>query len=256
MNWFNPFSWLIKKAICENLEFIADNEVIRSGVNKKSYQYLLIKVTGTIASGITNYFNFSSMKSRIKMMNKARSKKRHLFKFILWIPIILLLLLAFRNKNEKNDFILEEKDSAIKSFTLSSLTYAVADSKVEAIVKKEQDKSWLRVGKAFDLSLISNEKQRLQDLLTKKGYNAVQNQAITFLIDTSSRNNFSVQVNINVSQPKVSQYKIMHAQPGKSIHPEMNNQEFTSRTIPSSSGIDENYSNRLAINIESNDSVE
>ncbi|MBK6828124.1 MAG: hypothetical protein IPG86_15285 [Chitinophagaceae bacterium] len=48
LNWFNPFAWLLKKAIRQNLEFIADQEVLDHGISKKEYQYLLLKVTGTI----------------------------------------------------------------------------------------------------------------------------------------------------------------------------------------------------------------
>ncbi|HRG93810.1 MAG TPA: M56 family metallopeptidase, partial [Chitinophagaceae bacterium] len=46
LNWFNPFAWMLKKAIRQNLEFIADQEVLEHGISKKEYQYLLLKVTG------------------------------------------------------------------------------------------------------------------------------------------------------------------------------------------------------------------
>ncbi|HEX6170042.1 MAG TPA: M56 family metallopeptidase, partial [Chitinophagaceae bacterium] len=40
LNWYNPFTWLLKRSIRQNLEFIADNKVIENGINKKEYQYL------------------------------------------------------------------------------------------------------------------------------------------------------------------------------------------------------------------------
>jgi hypothetical protein len=186
-----------------------------------------VKVTGSKASGITNYLNFSSLRNRIIMMNKVKSKKSHLFIFILWFPVVLLLLLTFRHENEKQNHFPEDKNPSSSTFTLSSLTYAVTDHKIEAIVKKEHDKSWLRVGETFDLSLVSYEKERLQDLLKRNGYDVMQKQAITFLIDTSSsRNNFSVQVNINVIQPKVSMLKKVETHPEESLHVAMNSQEL------------------------------
>lgn len=38
LNWFNPFAWLIRHAIRQNLEFIADREVLESGTEARAYQ--------------------------------------------------------------------------------------------------------------------------------------------------------------------------------------------------------------------------
>ncbi len=98
VNCYNPFAWLIRKAIRQNLEFIADNKVISNGVDKKLYQYLLLKVIGNNHFSIANQFNFSSLKKRIIMMNKIKSTKVHLLKFLFILPLIAILLLAFRDK--------------------------------------------------------------------------------------------------------------------------------------------------------------
>lgn len=98
LNWFNPFAWLIKKAIRQNLEFIADEQVLKNGISKKDYQYLLLKVTGNAQFSIAAPFNFSSLKKRIAMMNKMKSARVHLIKFLFLVPLVAVLLLAFRNK--------------------------------------------------------------------------------------------------------------------------------------------------------------
>jgi|GEM_PF-212935 len=97
-NWFNPFAWFIRRAIRQNLEFIADNAVIENGLDKKEYQYLLLKVIGIPQYSIGNHFNFSNLKKRIMMMNKMKSAKLHLTKFLFVLPLLAVLLLAFRNK--------------------------------------------------------------------------------------------------------------------------------------------------------------
>jgi hypothetical protein len=97
LNWFNPFAWLIRKAIRQNLEFIADNNVLESGMDKKQYQYLLLKVIGISQFSIANQFNFSSLKKRIAMMNKIKTAKVQLIKSLFVLPIIAMLLLAFRS---------------------------------------------------------------------------------------------------------------------------------------------------------------
>src|SRR5690606_28772185 len=68
--WFNPGVWLIKGAIQENLEFITDQSVLRSGIDKKIYQYNILNIT-SLPSGIhaANNFNLQSLKRRIIMMN-------------------------------------------------------------------------------------------------------------------------------------------------------------------------------------------
>lgn len=100
LNWYNPVVWLIRKAIRQNLEFIADNKVLQSGIDRKQYQYLLLKVTGNNHFSIASQFNFSSLKNRIAMMNKMKSARMHLIKFLFVLPLIAVLLVAFRNKDE------------------------------------------------------------------------------------------------------------------------------------------------------------
>ena len=205
LNWYNPFAWLIKHAIKQNLEFLADDGVIKNGADKKSYQYLLLKVMGNSPLSIASNFNFSSLKKRIYMMNKSKTSKKHLLKFLFVLPVIAFIMLAFRDTDskEKNDdstnaFIKEE------TFKLSELTYSIPDPYIAGIVKKEQDKSLLQVGKPFTITLIKNERDRLKSLLEKNGYNNINNHSISFLIDSSLTNNsFSVQVNIDL-QTKVS----------------------------------------------------
>lgn len=98
LNWYNPFAWLIRHSIRQNLEFIADNQVLENGINKKEYQYLLLKVIGNNQYSIATQFNFSSLKKRIAMMNKTKSARRQLLRLLFLLPATVLLLLAFRSK--------------------------------------------------------------------------------------------------------------------------------------------------------------
>ena len=95
VNWYNPFAWLIKKAIRQNLEFIADQGVLQTGVDARDYQYLLLKVTGLQEFRISNNFTISSLKKRIFMMNKMKSAKVHLAKFLFVLPLLAVVLVVF-----------------------------------------------------------------------------------------------------------------------------------------------------------------
>ncbi|WP_127130282.1 M56 family metallopeptidase [Pseudoflavitalea rhizosphaerae] len=97
INWYNPFAWLLRNAIRQNLEFIADHQVLANGIDRKQYQYMLLKVTGMSFFSVANNFNLSSLKKRIVMMNKKTSASVHLLRFALIVPVLAVLLLAFRS---------------------------------------------------------------------------------------------------------------------------------------------------------------
>jgi len=89
--WYNPFCWLIRKAIQENIEFITDQRVLSSGIDKKSYQYSLIHIsTSAHPSYLGSHFNFKNLKKRIIMMNKKQSSKMQLGKYAFTIPVVVL----------------------------------------------------------------------------------------------------------------------------------------------------------------------
>ncbi|MCG7855580.1 hypothetical protein MD537_01245 [Flavihumibacter sediminis] len=98
--WFNPFAWLLRKAIRQNLEFIADRQVLVNGVDRTQYQYLLLKVVGQRHFSMASHLNISALKNRIAMMNKIRTARLHLVKFAFAVPVIAVLLLAFRKQDD------------------------------------------------------------------------------------------------------------------------------------------------------------
>ncbi len=91
--WLNPFSWLLKKEIRQNLEYMADRKVIESGIEIKSYQYYLLGLSYKSQQGLSNSFNISHLKQRIIMMNKKKTSNTGYIKYTLFtIPAFVLLL--------------------------------------------------------------------------------------------------------------------------------------------------------------------
>ncbi|SFC52905.1 TonB-dependent outer membrane receptor, SusC/RagA subfamily, signature region [Parapedobacter composti] len=95
--WFNPGAWLVRHAVHENLEFITDRRVLRSGADRKAYQHSLLRVGqyGQSQPLVGNRFNFKSLKRRIMMMNKKESSALNLGRYLLAIPVIAVLVLVF-----------------------------------------------------------------------------------------------------------------------------------------------------------------
>lgn len=122
LNWYNPFAWMLKKAIRQNLEFIADEKVLQHGINRKEYQYLLLKVMGNNTYSISNQFNFSSLKKRIVMMNKLKSTNMHLVKFLFVLPILGIILLSFRKQMDKSKTVHIKNDAIVSYDTIPPAT--------------------------------------------------------------------------------------------------------------------------------------
>jgi TonB family protein len=98
--WINPAVWLLKREIRQNLEFLADHQVLRSGHDPKHYQYHLLQLcyqSPDIRLG--NQFNVSPLKKRIMMMNKQNSNKAAILKYMLIVPLVLSLVLVANAQN-------------------------------------------------------------------------------------------------------------------------------------------------------------
>ena len=97
--WFNPFVWLYKKAITQNLEYIADQKAIEQLEDKKAYQKALLKVVSNQSClSITNNFYQSLIKKRIVMLNTNQSHKKNSWKYALVIPALIGFVLLFQIK--------------------------------------------------------------------------------------------------------------------------------------------------------------
>ncbi len=94
--WYNPFVWLMRRAVRQNLEFLTDQQVLDKGVDRQTYQYSLLNVTKQGARvGISNQFNFNTLKKRIMMMNKKRSSKLELSKYAFMLPMLIVAGITF-----------------------------------------------------------------------------------------------------------------------------------------------------------------
>jgi TonB family protein len=94
--WTNPFVWLLKREVRHNLEYLADNTVLKSGYDSKSYQYHLLGLahqTNQAAANLYNNFNVLHLKNRIRMMNKKRTRSIGRTKYLLFLPLAAMLIL-------------------------------------------------------------------------------------------------------------------------------------------------------------------
>ncbi|MDR3651484.1 MAG: TonB family protein [Paludibacter sp.] len=150
--WFNPAAWMLKREIRQNLEFLADNNVLESGFDSKNYQYHLLQLSYQVPNvTLVNKFNVLPLKKRIIMMNQQKTNKAGLLKYSLIVPLALALVLssnaetlvstakkAFINSNETklNQKKSEDNQSSTTIQPVKSNEPQVGDNKVYTVVEK------------------------------------------------------------------------------------------------------------------------
>ncbi|KAA2244809.1 TonB family protein [Chitinophaga agrisoli] len=87
--WYNPFAWMMKRALLLNLEYLADAAVLEQQVPRGQYQHNLLAI-GVFrhTRSIVNRFGHSYLKNRITMMNKLPSRTASKLKYLMAIPAI------------------------------------------------------------------------------------------------------------------------------------------------------------------------
>ncbi|MGE0018031.1 MAG: carboxypeptidase-like regulatory domain-containing protein [Draconibacterium sp.] len=105
LQWFNPFAWLLKDAVKNNLEYLTDNEIAKH-YNPQTYQ--LAMVTLADKQGIAPFLtalNGSQLKNRIVMMKKKTENKFAIVKQLAVLPILAILVMGLSNKEVKTEIV-------------------------------------------------------------------------------------------------------------------------------------------------------
>ncbi|MFI3321390.1 MAG: TonB-dependent receptor plug domain-containing protein [Rikenellaceae bacterium] len=130
--WYNPAVWYIRGEMRQNLEFIADREVLLSGSDKKEYQYGLLRLCCTDnKSRVATYFNNSNLKNRIIMMNREQKSKIAILRYGL-LPIAFAMLTL---TNSAKSGVENSKDNL---------------DKIESVVEQKTDQKKIVVGSLDD----------------------------------------------------------------------------------------------------------
>ncbi|HEY8895281.1 MAG TPA: M56 family metallopeptidase [Niastella sp.] len=92
--WFNPFAWLYRKELENNLEFLTDDQLLHHPeVEKTVYQLSLLKVSAPhFPLHVTTNYNQSLLKKRIAMMNVKKSNVHTTWKYLFLFPVLVLFI--------------------------------------------------------------------------------------------------------------------------------------------------------------------
>jgi TonB-dependent SusC/RagA subfamily outer membrane receptor len=115
LQWFNPFAWLLKDAVKNNLEYLTDHEIAKL-YNPQTYQ--LAMVTLADKQGIAPFLtalNGSQLKNRIVMMKKKTENKYAFVKQLVVLPLLAVLVMGLSNREVKTEVVQLEKNDKIIS---------------------------------------------------------------------------------------------------------------------------------------------
>lgn len=118
--WFNPFIYLLRKSLIEVHEYQVDAAVTADSGAKIPYQMSLVSLAGGGFSGPVSFFNFSTIKKRIQMMNRNKSNKISLMSLALLAPVIggMVMLFSFEMKTPEMVFIQDNPSPALEELVL------------------------------------------------------------------------------------------------------------------------------------------
>ena len=197
--WFNPFIYLYKKAILQNLEYIADEKAIAILNDKKSYQMTLLKVVSNQnCLSITNNFNQSLIKKRIIMLNKNQSHRNNLWKFAVVIPALIAFVFLFQVKTiaqEKQEQF-EEPISGVSTSYSSILTKDISNEDIKELEKtfsNENQKLFISnvkrnsKGEIIEIKLVFDSGKPYVQVLERKSSDPISE--IKIYVDTDKNNN-------------------------------------------------------------------
>lgn len=122
LQWFNPAIWMLRIDLRAVHEYEADDTVLRSGTDLRSYQYLLIsKAAAMNGYTIANNFNHSILKNRIFMMEKERTTRRSLLRALYLLPLVCISLAL--NAQTKVNYVFKNPSDQDSKVTIARITY-------------------------------------------------------------------------------------------------------------------------------------
>ena len=118
--WFNPFIYLYKRELQSLHEYIADDDVVATGADKRNYMMLILQqCTAVDFSDMSNNFSLILTKKRIKMITKHEKAKGFWWKLLATLPVLALLLIVNARASAQQ---VKKTDETVYEFSTKDIT--------------------------------------------------------------------------------------------------------------------------------------
>ena len=144
IQWFNPFIYLYKRELQSIHEYMADRDVVATGIDKQNYMMLILQqCTAVDFSNMSNNFSFLLTKKRIKMITQSKKAKGVVIKALLTLPLFALLLFANCKSNG------QDKTSSSEQTVKTETPAAIGNT----ITFKLSDGTYLSIPEPFEINV-------------------------------------------------------------------------------------------------------
>lgn len=158
--WFNPAVWVLRRDLCLVHEQQADADVLNSLPDARPYQFMLLSQSqGGLAFNIVASFNGNGVESRIDMMNRKRSGRRQILRF-LYLPVVMCISLTM-TANVAYDKISAEPETEVQPDSIKGVnifTTKIGELPIGGLPTRNDGKEFLYYldGKRVDRATIEN----------------------------------------------------------------------------------------------------
>ncbi|MGV8136834.1 MAG: TonB family protein [Mangrovibacterium sp.] len=189
--WCNPFFWLLKKALKENHEYLADQAVLKQEADPSFYkEVLLTRIIGP-QMRIANNFNHSLITKRIKMMTKIKSSGLSNVKTLsgLLIAVALIVVFACEQKEGLPEESKKEADKKVMSLSLAdgSKLQLSGDSNaiqnLQILLSKSPDIELTSVGDTELKISLKPESSEVKEVSISQDESVDNNDQVFFIVD-------------------------------------------------------------------------
>jgi N-acetylmuramoyl-L-alanine amidase len=112
--WFNPLMILYRRSLKTLHEYEADISAIRNSKSIEAYLHCIVNHLQMRQSRpATSQFFDTNIKQRIIMMTKEETPHKFLLLYLLFVPLLCLLLLAFSNRTTEISFSKSESEGLV-----------------------------------------------------------------------------------------------------------------------------------------------
>ncbi|WP_372950168.1 TonB family protein [Mariniphaga sp.] len=161
LQWFNPFAWLIKDAVKNNLEYKTDHEIVKTN-DPQSYQLAMVALVDK--KGVAPFLtalNGSQLKNRIIMMKKKTENKFALLKQLVLLPLLAVLVMGLSNREVKTEFIQQHYETLEIQTEMQIDTIVSAEKTEKVPLHLEPDQTGYKASVIFNSAAINTTTEPL-----------------------------------------------------------------------------------------------
>ena len=169
--WFNPLIYLYQERITGIHEFLADEEAVNITHKKNYYEQLLNTAFNTRnISFINQFFSHSLIKKRIVMLQKSKSKSIAKFKYLVLIPLMLVMVTYVSCSEDSSSL---QNDSEVNSISSQVEKLKSSIQEKDNLSQEEKDQMTELMETYFKKSVAANQgNSSSTSTITVKGFSS------------------------------------------------------------------------------------